>query len=151
MGWGEITHPALADALGASRVIGVPRLVRERDELLALVREIAPADRSRAWHYEECVYDLEEAQSSRVWLNARNQTEADRGPCPPGWTDRDVTDAEREAMRDAYDSWQRHLKWHIADLVQYLHTPTDEELCEDGCVYPAARRLLESIEAVDHG
>lgn len=126
-------------------------------ELLDIVRQIAPPDRTRGWHYEECEYDVDEWRERHVAENARAQTIADRGQRPPmpPFLPREQRgidperDAEHERMWAAIHSWAAHERHHIEDLVQYVHEPTDEDLCEAGCVYPSARRLLERLDGTE--
>lgn len=104
-------------------------LLRSRSRLKAaldLLEEYAPDDRQAAWHvYEEC------------WLEDPAEWVIDRERTHGTW---DVFAAMREDLGDHAGAAQfRAFAKRSAPLGR---TPTDEDLCDSGCMYPRARALL---------
>lgn len=102
-------------------------LLHDTNVLLDLIEAYAPADRSKAWHQEECF------PSTRAWLE--NQwwvTEGARYNAPIDWS----------RALDEMHAW-------VDESMRAGVEPTASELCDEHCLYPVARRLLEQALCPD--
>ena len=134
--------------------------VEQEAELLAILREIAPEDRSEGWHMGDGD-DGCDRRGEQEWREGTAHDEAyealstTRPPWPAGLVhprhraesaDPVAAEAEWDAYWDRNRAHAERVNALAAEIAPTLTFPGDE-LCETGCPYPRARALLRAIEA----
>lgn len=115
--------------------------VEQETELLAILRDVAPAKREDAWHLEECTVYVDDYLTEHLM----EQVDAEMPWGPPPDTEGKSPD-ELVAAMEEINRLSAARSRLTADLVAAADRPSDEEMCAAGCPYPRARALLRAIE-----
>lgn len=111
----------LTFAIVFARLNTASHLWVERAQAITFLERVAPKDRMSGVHMEECHFDPDDL----LWDRYDEEVYADAkvGERPP-YTERKV----------AFDEWKRTQP-----------APTDRELCDETCMYPAVREFLDGL------
>jgi hypothetical protein len=121
--------------------------VEQETELLAILRVIAPEDRSEGWHLG--LEDGCDRRGEQEWRDdeAHEKAYEELSAEAPAWPKgMGPATAEWDAWSSDRKAFDERLAARAAEIAPTLTFP-DDDLCDSGCPYPRARALLRAIEA----